>query len=297
MKILLATDGSECSEDGARFLKRFNFTAKDEIIILHVISEIPYENDYHAQIRQAIKRVAPKILSSSADILKGIKAGIKTVEKEGYPDTTIIDTAVKEDADMIVMGARGVKGIKLLILGSSTRSVAINSPKPLLVIKKTPRETAGKIKVLFATDGSGTSEAAGRFLTSVPFPDDTEVTVIHAIWSAVSDIPEKFAIEINDRIKEHAASIRTAEAEESAKIIENATAYLRARFADIRGLSKTGDPSTEILNAAKELNADIIAAGCRGLRGLKGMMGSVSRRILGDSECSVLIGKPCAGAD
>ena len=112
MRILLATDGSDYSEEAAGFLRRFNFSRKDEIVVLHVISEVPYEDDYKAQIRQAIKKVAPRILEASANILKPVKAKIGTVESDGYPDSTIIEKAIKSDADLIVMGARGIKGVK-----------------------------------------------------------------------------------------------------------------------------------------------------------------------------------------
>lgn len=62
---------------------------------------------------------------------------------------------------------------------------------------------------------------------------------------------------------------------------------------DINVLSEIGDASSEILNTAERLKADVIAVGCRGLRGIKGMMGSVSRNVIVHSKCSVLIGKVC----
>lgn len=56
-------------------------------------------------------------------------------------------------------------------------------------------------------------------------------------------------------------------------------------------LSKTGDPSTEILSVEATIGADLIVVGSRGLRGVKGMLGSVSRNILAHAKGSVLIGK------
>src|SRR5512135_1139986 len=114
MKVLLATDGSEHSEGAARFLSRFNFSKTDEIVVFHAISEVPYDDDYHAQIKRVIKRVAPKILKASADILRPAGAEITEVEEEGYHDSTIIEKAVAYGSDLIVMGARGVKGVELL---------------------------------------------------------------------------------------------------------------------------------------------------------------------------------------
>jgi nucleotide-binding universal stress UspA family protein len=152
---------------------------------------------------------------------------------------------------------------------------------------------SGGTKILFAVDGSNHSRAAGEFLASVPFPDDTEVTVLHVIASGFSDIPERFAAEINERVKETVADARAREFAESERIVEEARHSLGKRFRNISVLSKVGDPSWEILRTAESLETDLIVAGCRGLRGMKSMMGSVSKNVLTHATCSVLIGKMC----
>lgn len=292
MKILLATDGSEYSEDAARFVTRFALSKEDQVVVLHVVSTVPYDDDYAAQIRQVIKKVAPKILAAAKDILKPLKAEIIAVEEEGYPDTKIIEMAGDWESDLIVMGARGVRGVQLLFLGSSTRAVAISSPKPVLVFKRPPWEASGKMRVLFATDGSETAEAAGRFLVTLPLPDTTEITVLHCGLSFISDIPEKYLEGEGRQITERKPSTyRGSEA-----IFSRASAYLSDKFTKVDYLLSIGDPSREILAAEKALQPDIIVMGCRGLRGIKSMMGSASRRILSHSASSVLIGKPCAKA-
>ncbi len=287
MKVLLATDGSEHSEGAARFLGRFSFLKNDEIVVLHVISEIPYDDDYHAQVKRVIRRVAPKILKTSADILKTTGAGIIAVEEEGYPDTTIIEKAADFECDLIVMGARGVRGVELLFLGSATRAVTISSPRPVLVFKRPSWTASGTMKVLFATDGSEIAKEAGKFLATLPLPADTEITVINISSSFVSDIPEKYMKEMGETIAGKPSTFR-----ESERIFEMAKADLGG-FRNIDYLLRIGDPSREILAMEKNIEPDMIVVGCRGLRGIKGMMGSVSRRLLGYSESSVLIGKPC----
>jgi nucleotide-binding universal stress UspA family protein len=290
MKVLLATDGSEYSEGAARFLTRLTLSKKDEIIVFYVISEVPYDDDYSAQVKRVIKRVAPKILHDTAQIVKPLDASIVTVEEEGYPDTTIIEKAVDYGADLIMMGARGVKGVQILFLGSATRAVTINSPVPVLIFKRPPWKASGTMKVIFATDGSETADAAGKFLASFPLPAETEITVMHTAYPFV-DIPEKYLKEIGEEL-----NAKPSTYEESERIFADTQRHL-AGFKNIDYLLRTGDPSREILSAEKSLEADLIVVGCRGLRGIKGMMGSVSRRILGNSQSSVLIGKPCAKAD
>lgn len=291
MNILLATDGSECSNTATLFLTRFKLSPEDKIIILYVVSEVPYEDEYHAQIMRVIKRVAPKILSSASDILKGVKAKVSVEEKEGYPDSTIVESAASSDADLIVMGARGVRGLKLLVLGSVTRAVVSNSPKPVLVVKRTVWDTPRKMKILFATDGSESAAATAGLLAAMPFYDDFEITVLNVQTSAFYDIPERFAIEIEDRMKGAVADRRKQESAESEKILEDAKNYFAVKYKHLQFLTKFGDPASEILSASEQIKADIIAIGCRGLKGIKGMLGSVSRNVVIHSKSSVLIGK------
>ncbi|MEJ2683173.1 MAG: universal stress protein [Candidatus Sulfobium sp.] len=295
MRFLLATDGSEYAEDAARFLARFDFSVQDEIAVLHVVAEIPFEDDYHAQIKQFIKRAAPGILRKAAEILKPVKARVITMEEEGYPDKTIMDMAVNADTDLIVMGARGIKGLKAFFLGSSTRSVVINSPKPVLVVKPTGWGGEGPLKILFATDGSGPARATGDLLTAMPLPDDTAVKVINVAWSAVSDLPDRLVMEVDEKIKETVARVRTQEAEGAGSIVNEAEQLLQRRFSNVERVIERGDPSVKILEESEKWKADIIALGTRGLRGIKGMLGSVSRRTLGHAGCSVLAGRKEAG--
>jgi nucleotide-binding universal stress UspA family protein len=291
MRILLATDGSEYSEESAKFLTRFRLTPDDQVIVLHVISEIPFEDDYKAQIRHIIKKVAPKILSAAADILKPINAKVLTVEEEGYPATLITEMGEKSDCALIVMGSRGIRGVKALFLGSTTRAVAVDATIPVLVTHSPLKQPGGRMKVLLAVDGSGSANATANFLASLPLPDDTEVTVMHVVRSIVSTIPQKYLGEVDMPLKEEMTRVEMRQAGESEKIIRDARASIAGKFSVIRGMAGSGDPSSEILREAQAMDADIIALGSRGLRGVRGMLGSVSRRVLGRAACAVLIGK------
>ena len=299
MKTLLATDGSEYSEIAAKFLARINWSSQDSITVFHAIYAIPFAEDqkFHFDTLKSLKKeIAPKILDSAVDILKPAKAGISVeisefAPGEYTPDECILKAAQSSNADLIVMGARGIKGIASAFLGSVTRLVAIYSLFPVLVVRGNEKRSPGPIKILLAVDGSGYSRAACESLMSIPFPDDAEVTILQVIASGFSDMPERFVLEISDRIKETVASARTREFAESERILEEVRKPLEKKFRTVSVLSKVGDPSTEILKASTSQNTDIIAMGCRGLRGMKGMMGSVSRNVLTHAQCSVLIAK------
>jgi len=185
----------------------------------------------------------------------------------------------------------GIKGVASAFLGSVTRLVANKSTKPVLVVNPSVRKPSDNLKILFATDGSDCSQGTEELLSSVPFPDSTEVTIVNIIYSGFSDIPERFVMEINDRIKETVASRREIEFAESAHLLEQSRGVLSKRYKHINVLSKVGDPSTEILKAGDKMGADIIALGSKGIRGIEGLLGSVSKNILTHAKCSVLIGK------
>ncbi len=294
MKILLATDGSKYSDEAAHFLVKFNFSPDDEINILHAISWVPVLSEWevlYADFKAIQEEVVPRIFQSTVDALKPVKAKISTLFKEDYPDKAIVNTADELNTDLIVMGARGLRGVGSLIVGSVTKLAAIKSHKPVLIVKLPEVNKSGRMKVLFATDGSAYSEAVGKILSSFPFPDNTELTILNVISTVFKDIPERFAVEINDRIKNIVADTREKELKESEKIIDKAYKDLSGKFSKIEKKIKFGDASMIILNEAEALNADIIAVGTSGMRGLKGILGSVARYVLNHSKSSVLIAK------
>jgi len=294
MKIMLPTDGSEYSETAAKFLKRLNLSENDEITILHVISEDPFqdkEDYYYARIKEIKQGIAPKILDSSMNILKSVPAKINTSLMNGYPDKCIIDAAVNSNADIIVMGPKRLKGIKSRIIGSVTKSVSINSPKPVLVVKPSQADSSDKMKILFTTDGSDYARKAGETLSIIPFHDNTEITVLHVITPAFYDIPDRFMTKIDQNDTEDLKNFSSQELRESQKIIAQIVEYLMKGFSNIRTLTRTGDPSDEILQTANELNADMIVVGSKGMGGFRGIVESLSRYILSAADCSVLIGK------
>ena len=296
MKVLLATDGSEFSENAARFLTGLNWAPDDTITLFHAIYELPFRSDeeFHRKTLMAVKKeIAPKIIDTAADILRSVSASVSGEIEESpaghcEPDRCILDAARSSAADLIVMGSRGIRGPASMFLGSAARLVAIQSPVPVLVVK--PRARAGgMMRILFATDGSDCSRITEQMLNRLPFAD-AALTIAHVESSEFDDIPARYTKELDEDTrrtvteaigKVHAASKTLAAA---------AGERLRGRFRNLQSVSRTGDPSESILSLAREGDFDVIAVGSRGLRGLQGMLGSVSRNILTHADCAVLIG-------
>jgi len=294
MKILFATDGSEHSESAAKFISSFNFSEKDEIEILHAISWLPVMREWESlaeDFRTIREEVVPKILEAASDIIKSTPANICTSYTEDFPDKAIIDAAESSGAGLIVMGAKGVRGIATHIVGSVTKTVAAKAHTPVLIVRSPKEELTGTLKILFASDGSDHSDSTAGILASIPFPENTEMTILNVSFSTLYDIPDQLSIEIDGRIKNILAGTHEEEARISYDITGKTYELLKSRFAGSERITKFGDPPVEILSIAEDIGADIIALGSSGKRGIIRTLGSVSRYVLNHAKCSVLIGK------
>ncbi|NTU43639.1 MAG: universal stress protein, partial [Nitrospirales bacterium] len=286
--------GSEQSHKAARFLTSLALTPEDEVLILHVISDVPFMDDteaYSFNFSRIKKEIAPAILESAREKLSGIPASITVTVAEGNPSQLIPDIAKNSGCGLILLGSHGLKGISSLLLGSTARSVAIASPLPVLVVKPLIDLKTGPIRILFATDGSEEAEETARLLTSLPFPSGSKVTVLTVITSFYKDIPERYWMEVNERVQKEITLVTEKELAVADRIVQNAIDILRPCFSGMEASIRMGDPSLTILDTAQETEADLIAVGSRGVRGIQGLLGSVSRNVIGHSDCSVLVGK------
>ena len=55
--------------------------------------------------------------------------------KDGRPADVIVQTAIDDHVDLIVLGSRGLGGIKQLFLGSVSDRVADEARCPVLIVK------------------------------------------------------------------------------------------------------------------------------------------------------------------
>jgi nucleotide-binding universal stress UspA family protein len=149
MKILLATDGSECSAKAVYSVANRPWPAKSQIRILSVVeppivqtnpspaySEYPdtlFETMYKAARTRAEDAVvnARKTLSAT-----GLSLCDAEATPEGEPRTEIIDKAKAWAADLIVLGSHGREGWDRLMMGSVAESVAFHAHCSVEVIRR-----------------------------------------------------------------------------------------------------------------------------------------------------------------
>ncbi|MDY6827222.1 MAG: universal stress protein [Bacillota bacterium] len=142
MKFLVCTDGSEQSQ---KALEKAVLLAggcnAEEVAVINVYEERPYIEAYSRQgierqveIKEEEKKQREKILKDASAFLegKGIKA--RTIFKEGQPAETIVEVGCGEGFDFIVIGSRGLGGLKKALLGSVSNAVVQQADKCSVVV-------------------------------------------------------------------------------------------------------------------------------------------------------------------
>lgn len=72
---------------------------------------------------------------SQQNCLRQKNINVNTMLKEGDPAQTIIENASKENFDLVVMGSRGLGGLKKLMLGSVSNAVAQKVGSTAMIVK------------------------------------------------------------------------------------------------------------------------------------------------------------------
>jgi nucleotide-binding universal stress UspA family protein len=142
--------------------------------------------------------------------------------------------------------------------------------------------------VLVATDGSGQSLKAARYVRSLLGEALGRVSVV-AVVRPLAAVP--FASDFGEEVASRDAGPRElsfrAAAQEAVDRIAEVFGDVSARV-DVH--VRAGTPADEIIRAANELNVDLIVVGGRGKGAVEAiLLGSVSYRVLHHAPCPVLV--------
>jgi len=110
-------------------------TYKTIVVPTDNFDQTPISGGYVSeQIAEDMEETGKEILN---DVVKEIPAGVKvkSVFEVGSPGPALLAVAKKYNADLIVMGSRGLGPLKGLFMGSVSSYVTSHSSCPVLVVK------------------------------------------------------------------------------------------------------------------------------------------------------------------
>jgi len=258
-RFLVPTDGSEFSSGAVREALRM---AKKCGARIRVISVIAGGNaELYAMGEQLVARELETARATLNEIEKqasesGVACETEVVQASQIQDE-IIAQATRMNADLIVMGRRGRRGLARLMLGDVTAQVIGRAPCSVLVVPRTAEVTGRHF--LVASDGSRFGDAAAATAGSLAKLCGSPVTVLSVTLPSHNEQ-------------------RRAEARQT---VNRATSFLSQENVRVSGQVLEGRPDSLIAELAVKTNTDLIVVGSHGRTGIERvLLGSTTERVL-----------------
>jgi nucleotide-binding universal stress UspA family protein len=142
--ILVTVDGSDASARAVGVASELAARLEATLLVLHVIRDMALPKELSDMLKaEEATGSRLEILRDSARIIleragkQAAEAGVKRVETEflqGDPANTIMAFANEHQADIIVMGTRGLGQVESMLLGSVSRKVSNLSRISCLIV-------------------------------------------------------------------------------------------------------------------------------------------------------------------
>jgi nucleotide-binding universal stress UspA family protein len=140
-RVLVATDGSEASE--AAVETAFRLPSEDRrTLIFCSVTNVDHVSDPESEAPERDEEALGNRLTAQAETIAGRAQGLalargvaaESLVLEGSPSEALVAAAVREQADLIILGSHGRRGLQRLLLGSVAETVVRTAPLPVLVV-------------------------------------------------------------------------------------------------------------------------------------------------------------------
>jgi nucleotide-binding universal stress UspA family protein len=137
--IVVGTDGSDGAEAAVQTVIDL---ARGSGATVHVVCAYPAPSALERigltarQEQVSLRGVAADVVAREERRFREAGFGVEKHVREGDPAHTLIDVATEQDADLIVVGARGNTGLRRFALGSVSGKLSHHAPKSLLIVRE-----------------------------------------------------------------------------------------------------------------------------------------------------------------
>jgi nucleotide-binding universal stress UspA family protein len=221
--------------------------------------------------------------AAAAEALRTAVAGVpspRPIEQRvvcDLPGRALLDAG--EDADLLVVGARGAGGFRDLLLGSVSERVVEHAHLPVAVVRQgAERPASGPVVV--GVDGSMASVEALRWAAAEARARRAALEVVH-VWQ----VPSCGAPPV--------PSVLTSIEEAARRTLDEALTDPALDGGDVGGHLACGGPARRLMDVARD--ASLLVVGTRG-RGALGriVLGSTSRQLAHHAPCPLVVVPPSA---
>jgi nucleotide-binding universal stress UspA family protein len=251
-RIVVGTDGSDSASRAVDHAVRLASRVGAELVVVHA------QPKPQAQGSETSDRAGPRERGTAAyDIGRSILRDASTwfgdvvtlrpVLRQGEAASVILDVAAQEDADLIVVGNRGM-GTRRLLIGNVPGKVAHRAPCHVLVAQTALDASTDEAyrRVLLATDGSPTAARATEVGGALARATEADVLILH----------------VGEPSKGREVLARAAEGLPGAE-----------------AKTVTGEPASRIVEVAGSEGCDLVVVGNKGMTGARRFLGSVPSKV------------------
>ena len=280
-RILLGDDRSEHAQAAVALLEALPFAPGTDVTVFRAYA--PTQSTDVTLMEEALNQTCNRLKEKGFHAEAELLLGAPTEKFLRYAEETL--------PDLILIGAKGLRSATGILVGGVAQQVVEYAPCPVMVVRAPFK---GLRNVLLVTDGSASSRQAAHFLGRLPLPPEAQVQVLHVlpplpIPMLLPGTPMLSApILLPD--SEEILALKKGEELSGKALVDETIKSLREMGRPASGLLKRGDAASEIMHVVKEQGVDLVITGSRGLNPIVSwMMGSVSRKLVHYSGCSVLV--------
>jgi nucleotide-binding universal stress UspA family protein len=143
--IVVGTDGSDTAKEAVRQATDLAGQVGAKMHLVSAYEPVPEGRlrDERQQIPEDMQwMINPRedvtgVLEEAGESIKQAGVGVEIHPREGDPADAILDVAEEQQADLIVVGNKGMTGAKRFLLGSVPNKVSHHAPCSVMIIRTT----------------------------------------------------------------------------------------------------------------------------------------------------------------
>ena len=286
--VLVATDFSETASAALDWAVELARQQGARVELVHAVTVPPSMPGYiptaGIDFQADVQRAAEARLTETAAALGEKGTEVSTFLALGMPSQVIVERAQAVSATAVVIGTRGLTGLRHLLLGSTAQRVVHGARCPVLTVHPGDLGRHRAIRTIlvptdFSRDADLAIHTAHRLLA--PLERDARLILLHAFnlpieYTAYGPIPTSVSYLLDTGLEAERRLYETAEP-------------LQREGLAIDTVAREGDPAHVIAEEAEQRGADLIAMGTRGLSGLRHLvLGSTAERVVEYAPCPVM---------
>jgi nucleotide-binding universal stress UspA family protein len=286
--VLAATDFSQTAAAALDWALELARQQGARVELVHAVTVPPSVPGYvptsGLDFETDVLKAAEARLAETAAAARERGAEVATYLAPGTPSQVIRDRAEAVSAVAIVIGTRGLTGLRHLLLGSTTQRVVHAAHCPVLTVHPGDFGKHRTIRTIlvptdFSKDADLAIHTAHRLLASLE--QDARLILLHAFnlpieYTAYGPIPTSINF------------LQDTGLDAERRLYETAQPLQREGLT-IDTVAREGDPAHVIAEEAEKRRADLIAMGTRGQSGLRHLLlGSTAERVVEYAPCPVM---------